>query len=103
MILNQKIVDLISQVPFVPIVTASEAGEPHLIVVGQVKEIRDQEILAFGIHKMAKTQENVKNNGLMQVVIASRQDGPQGYRLSGQACIEGNTVLFKAEKAEALI
>lgn len=39
----------------------------------------------------------------MQVVLASKADGPKGYRLTGTACIEGKEVLFKAEKAEALL
>jgi len=38
-----------------------------------------------------------------QVILASTADGPKGYRLSGEACIEDNKVLFKAEKADSLM
>jgi len=39
----------------------------------------------------------------MQVVIASTQDGPKGYCLTGKPSIDGQVVIFKAEKADALL
>lgn len=103
MVITDDIKTLIEKAPFVPIATVSDKGQPHLIVAGKVKEVRDDDVLAFGIYKMESTQQNVADNGLMQVVVASTADGPKGFRLSGRACIEGKEVLFKAEKAESLL
>ncbi|WP_242832384.1 hypothetical protein [Desulfosporosinus orientis] len=52
---------------------------------------------------MEITQQNIKANVQMQVIIATMQDGPKGYRLTGKACIEEKLVLFKTEKTEALL
>jgi hypothetical protein len=52
---------------------------------------------------MEVTQQNIKNNGKMQVLIATMEGGPKGFRLEGTASIVGKLVLFKAEKAEALL
>jgi len=103
MIINEKIKEVILKAPFVPITTVSSNGEPHMIVVGKVVEVRDGDILAFGIYKMAVTQQNIKDNGKMQVVIATTEGGPKGFRLEGKACIEEKLVLFKAEKVEELL
>jgi predicted pyridoxine 5'-phosphate oxidase superfamily flavin-nucleotide-binding protein len=103
MVLTEEIKDVISKAPFVPLVTVSAKGEPHLIVVGKVAEIRDGDVLAFGIYKMEITRQNIENNGKMQVLIATMEGGPKGFRLTGTASIEGKLVLFKAEKAEALL
>lgn len=103
MVITDTIKKMVEEAPFVPIVTVSAQGEPHLIVVGKVKEIRDDDVLAFGIYKMEKTQQNITATGKAQVAIVSKTDGPKGYRLLGSACIEEKEVLFKAEKAEALL
>ncbi|GAB6172230.1 pyridoxamine 5'-phosphate oxidase family protein [Paradesulfitobacterium aromaticivorans] len=103
MVITETIQQVIKEAPIVPIVTVSAQGEPHLIVVGQVKEIREDDVLAFGIYKMDKTQQNIQENGAMQVVIASKADGPKGYRLLGKASIKDKEVLFKAEAAEVLL
>lgn len=52
---------------------------------------------------MEVTQQNIKDNGKMQVIIATVEGGPKGFRLSGKACLEEKLVLFKAEKLEALL
>jgi hypothetical protein len=52
---------------------------------------------------MEITRQNIENNGKMQVLIATMEGGPKGFRLTGTASIEGKLVLFKAEKAEALL
>jgi hypothetical protein len=52
---------------------------------------------------MEVSQQNIKNNGKMQVLIATKEGGPKGFRLEGTASIEGKMVLFKAERAEALL
>lgn len=103
MVITNEIQELIPQAPIVPIVTVSSQGEPHLITVGQVKEVREGDTLIFGIYKMQKTQQNIQDTGTMQVLIATREGGAKGYRLTGKACIEGQQVLFKAENAEALL
>lgn len=103
MVITQEIKDVISKAPFIPITTVSVHGEPHMIVVGKVAEIREADILGFGIYKMEVTQQNIKDNGMMQVVIATMEGGPKGYRLTGKACIEEKLVLFKAEKVEVLL
>lgn len=103
MVISQEIKELIEQAPMVPITTVSASGEPHLIVVGKVKEVRGQDTLVFGVYKMEKTQQNIKANGLMQVIVAVRDGGPKGYRLTGNASVDDNLVLFIAEKSEKLL
>ncbi|WP_366921515.1 pyridoxamine 5'-phosphate oxidase family protein [Metallumcola ferriviriculae] len=103
MVITNDVKAVIEQAPFVPITTVSADGQPHLIVVGKVKEVRDDDILVFGIYKMETTQQNITDNGLMQVGIAATDDGPKGFRLSGKACVEGKEVLFKTEKVESLL
>lgn len=101
--LTSEIKEVLSKAPFIPLTTVSAQGEPHTIVVGKVAEIREDNILGFGIYKMEITQQNIKANGQMQVIIATTEDGPKGYRLTGKACIEDKLVLFKAEKIEVLL
>lgn len=103
MIITSAIKQMVKEAAFIPIVTVSTQGELHLIVVGKVKEIKDDDVLAFGIYKMERTQQNIKENGTMQVALVSTTDGPKGYRLVGKACVDGQDILFKVEKAEALI
>jgi len=103
MVITKEIKELIPLVETVSIVTVSNEGEPHLIVVGKVEEVRDGDVLVFGIYKMDMTQKNIRDNGKMQVAIATKDVGPKGYRLSGQASVEGKKVLFKVKKAELLL
>ena len=103
MVITEEIKEVISKSPFIPITTVSANGEPHMIVVGKVAEIRDGDILGFGIYKMVVTQQNIKDNGKMQVIIATMEGGPKGFMLEGKACIEEKLVLFKAEKVEELL
>ena len=103
MVITKEMKELILQAHTVSIVTVSHKGEPHLIIVGEVKEVRDDNTLVFGIYKMQATQQNIRDNGKMQVAIATKDGGPKGYRLSGQASIEEQQVLFKVEKVESLL
>lgn len=103
MVIVDDIKEIISKAPFIPITTVSTYGEPHMIVVGKVAEVRDGDILAFGIYKMTVTQQNIKDNAKMQVIISTTEGGPKGFRLEGKAFIEDKLVLFKAEKAEKLL
>ncbi|MEL7564248.1 MAG: pyridoxamine 5'-phosphate oxidase family protein [Dehalobacterium sp.] len=102
MIITDEIKDLVVKAPFIPLVTVSPQGEPHIIVVGK-GEIGEEDTLSFGIYKMEKTQQNIRANEKMQVVIATMEGGPKGFRLTGKACIKDKFVLFKAETAEPLL
>ena len=103
MVITKEIKELIPKAQTVSVVTVSNEGEPHLIVVGKVEEVRDEDTLVFGIYKMQVTQKNIRDNGKMQVAIATMDGGPKGYRLSGHASIEGKQVFFKVEEAELLL
>ncbi|MBV7272634.1 pyridoxamine 5'-phosphate oxidase family protein [Clostridium thailandense] len=102
MIITDEIKNVVTKSPFISITTMSPKGEPHMIVVGK-GEIVDEDMLSFGIYKMEKTQQNIKNNDIMQVVVATTEGGPKGFRLTGKACIRDSSVLFKADKAEPMI
>jgi hypothetical protein len=102
MVVNDEIKSLAKEAPFVPISTVSSQGEQHLIVVGEVKEINDDQ-LTFGIYKMETTQENLEATGDMQVILASTKDEPKGYRLIGKGEAQDDKVLFKIAKAESLL
>lgn len=99
-VLTQEIKDVISKSAFVPITTISKEGQPHLIVVGKVKEIRGDDTLVFGVYKMVKTRQNLAETGIMQVAAVAEK---KGYRLSGKGRAEGDEVLFKVEKADVLL
>src|SRR5680860_1894714 len=99
MVITKKIKEVISKAPFIPITTVSLNGEPHMIVVGKVVEVRDEDILAFGIYKMEVTQQNIKDNGKMQVVIAKMEGGRKGFRLEVKVFIAEKLVMYEAEEA----
>lgn len=98
--LTPEIKEVITQSPFIPIATVSKEGQPHLIVVGKVKEIRSDDTLVFGIYKMVKTRENLAETGIMQ---AAAVVGKKGYRFIGKAHAEEKEVILKVEKVEALL
>ena len=102
MIITDEVRTVFTKSPFISIATISPEGEPHMIVVGK-GEVMDGDVLSFGIYKMEKTQQNIKNNDTMQVVAATTEGGPKGFRLTGKASIKDSSVLFKAEKAEAML
>jgi len=99
-VLTPEVRKIITDSPYLALATISKAGQPHLIVVGKAKEIKDDNCLVFGVYKMNKTQENIAETGIMQVAAAA---GKAGYRLSGKACVKENEVIFLAEKIEALL
>jgi len=99
-VLTPEIKEVISQSAFIPVTTLSGAGQPHLIVVGKVKEIRDDNTLVLGVYKMVKTRQNLAETGVMQIAAVS---GKQGYRFSGQARAEGEEIFFTVEKIAALL
>ena len=103
MVITDEIKQLIPQAPIVPIVTVSSQGQPHLITVGKAKEVQENDTLVFGIHKMEQTQRNMHDTGIMQVIIATREGGSRGFRLSGSGRVEGKQVFFEAREASALL
>ncbi|HHW42401.1 pyridoxamine 5'-phosphate oxidase family protein [Desulfofundulus thermobenzoicus] len=99
-VLTPEIKKVIAESPFLALNTISKDGQPHLIVVGQAKDVREDDTLVFGVYKMVKTRQNLSETGLMQVAAVS---GKVGYRLTGKATARDDEVLFKVEKAEALL
>lgn len=99
-VLTSEIKEIIVQAPFIPIATLSGDKQPHLIVVGKVKEVRADNTLVFGVYKMVKTRQNLAETGIMQVAAVA---GKKGYRLSGKGRAEGDEVFFIVEKAEPLL
>lgn len=99
-VLTPEVKKIITESPFLALATISKSGQPHLIVIGKAKEIKDDNCLVFGVYKMNKTQENISETGIMQVAAAS---GKSGYRLTGKACIKKSDVIFLAEKVESLL
>lgn len=99
-VLTPEMKDVISGSAFIPVTTVSREGQPHLIVVGRVKEIPFDDTLVLGVYKMAKTRENLAETGIMQVAAVVEK---KGYRFTGKARVEDDKVFFTVEKAEALL
>jgi predicted pyridoxine 5'-phosphate oxidase superfamily flavin-nucleotide-binding protein len=99
-VITPEIKEVISQSAFIPVTTLSGDGQSHLIVVGKVKEIRDDNTLVLGVYKMVKTRQNLVETGVMQIAAVS---GKQGYRFSGRARAEGDEIIFTVEKLAALL
>lgn len=98
--LSPEMKDVLSASPFIALTSVSKAGEPHLIVVGKVKEIRDDSHLVFGVYKMDVTRENLSQNGYLQVVAVS---GKVGYRFTGQAAAQDSELLFSIYQVDTLL
>jgi len=60
MIITEEILALISKAPFVSIVTLSDKGEPHLIVVGGIKETREDDTWLLAFTKCRKLKRILK-------------------------------------------
>lgn len=99
-ILSEEIKKVITESPFVAVASISKEGVPHLIIVGKAKEIRDDNVLVFGVYKMNTTKSNISETGLLQVAVAS---GKAGYRFTGKACVKDAEILLAVEKAESLL
>lgn len=58
--------------------------------------------ITFGVWKMHKTRENIKDNHKFQVVAVA---GKQGYRLTGKAALNADetAINFTVEAAQALL
>lgn len=92
--------DVILASPFIALASVSEDGQPHLIVVGKVKEIKDDGHLVFGVYKMEVTRKNLSRTGILQVVAVS---GKIGYRFTGEATVQDSEVVFAAYRVDTLL
>ncbi|MDW7650723.1 MAG: pyridoxamine 5'-phosphate oxidase family protein [Bacillota bacterium] len=99
-VITSEMKEVIEKSAFIPIVSLSGDGKPHLIVVGKAKEIREDGILVFGVYKMEKTRENLGETGVMQAAVVLEK---KGYRFSGKGQVEGDKVLLHVESAELLL
>lgn len=100
LVLTPEIKKIVSESSYIALASVSKEGNPHLIVAGKVKEIRDENTFVFGIYKMDKTRQNISETGYLQVAAVS---GKAGYRFIGKACVEEKDILFSIENIEALL
>lgn len=54
--------DMLLASPFIALASVPGDGIPHLIVVGKVKEIKDDSHLVFGVYKMDVTRKKFISN-----------------------------------------
>jgi predicted pyridoxine 5'-phosphate oxidase superfamily flavin-nucleotide-binding protein len=99
-VLTPEIVKVIKESPYVALVSVSAERQPHLIVVGKVKEVREDNCIVFGVYKMEKTRKNISETGLLQAAVVS---GKAGYRFAGRACVVESEVILSIEKIELLL
>ncbi|SMC88237.1 pyridoxamine 5'-phosphate oxidase family protein [Sporomusa malonica] len=99
-VLTAEMKEVILSSPFIALASVSKKGEPHLIVVGKVKQISDDSHLVFGVYKMEKTKENLVETGCLQVVVVS---GKVGYRFSGKAVAQNDEVVFSIQEVATLL
>lgn len=89
--MNQEVKDLLQKMPFIPLVTHGKEG-PHMIVVGK-GFIIDDEIIAFFGWRQGKTSENIRNNGIIQIVVVS-EARDKGFRIRGKGHIEKDGEIY---------
>ncbi|MFZ5646081.1 MAG: pyridoxamine 5'-phosphate oxidase family protein [Bacillota bacterium] len=99
-VLTDEMKEVISQSAFIPVTTVSGDGQPHLIVVGRVREILPEDTLVLGVYKMARTRQNLAETAVMQLAAVV---GKKGFRFSGKGRAEDDKVFFKVEKADPLL
>ena len=102
MVITKEIKTVMEDSAFLTIITMSPGGSPHPIIVG--KGAVEGDSITAGVYAMKVTQENLTTNDCA-MVLGSKMDeaGPNGYRLTGTAKVEGDKFVFTATKAEALI
>lgn len=92
--------EVIAASPFIALTSVSEAGQPHLIVVGKVKEIKDDSHLVFGVYKMDITRKNLSQTDFLQAVAVS---GKVGYRFTGKAVVQEDELIFLVQQVDTLL
>jgi Pyridoxamine 5''-phosphate oxidase. len=99
-VLTPEMKEVLTQSPFIALTSVSKAGQPHLIVVGKVKEIVVDHVLVFGVYQMNKTRQNLAETGLLQVAAVS---GKSGYRFSGSASFSETEIRCSVTEVEPLL
>lgn len=99
-VLSPEVKEVVLASPFLALVSVSGQGEPHLIVVGKVKQITNEGQLVFGVYKMEKTQQNLLETGCLQAVAVA---GQQGYRFTGKAIVQNGELIFTIQTTTALL
>lgn len=107
--LDEKCREIIEKTEWIAITTASEL-EPHTVAAWGYRlrkiGIRDCEIILLPAGRYFQTEENLKRNPRIQLLIASsevqRADGKkgQGYRISGRGEIQAEGAMADLVKAE---
>lgn len=92
--------DVILASQYIALASVSESGQPHLIVVGKVKAIKDDSHLVFGVYKMEITRKNLSQTSFLQVVAVS---GKVGYRFTGKAIVHDSEVVFAIHQVDMLL
>lgn len=126
--LDEKCQEVIEKTEWIAITTASESG-PHTVAAWGYRlrklGIQNREIILLPAGKYFQTEENLKKDSRIQLLVASsgvqRADGKQGqgFRISGKGEIQTTgpmadlvkaefswargALVVKVEKAEALI
>ncbi len=92
--------DVIAASPFIALTSIAEDGEPHLVVVGKAKEIKDDSHVVFGVYKMDVTRRNLAQTDYLQAVAVA---GKVGYRFTGKAVAQGDELVFSIQQADPLL
>jgi predicted pyridoxine 5'-phosphate oxidase superfamily flavin-nucleotide-binding protein len=88
MIISEEAKSVIEKSAFVVLVTVKPDGTPHPIVAG--KGAVEGDSVVFGVHGMVQTRKNIAANGAAQVLAATLDGGPKGFRLTGTARLREN-------------
>jgi predicted pyridoxine 5'-phosphate oxidase superfamily flavin-nucleotide-binding protein len=83
MIINEEVKTVIEKSGFLVLVTVNPDGKPHPIAAG--KGMVEGDTVIFGVYKMEQTRKNIKTNNSAQVLGATLEGGPKGFRLTGTA------------------
>lgn len=99
--IQENVKNVIEESAFIVIDTLGEDKLPHPIIVGK-GEVGD-ETVSFGIYKMEVTQKNLLHGSKAWILAATMNGAPKGYRLMGDAKVEGKSLVFTPQKVEELI
>lgn len=89
--ISNEVKELFQEMPFYPLVTIGKDG-PHLIVLGKGFVV-DHETLAFFGWRQSTTSQNIKDNGMMQIVVIAKEKN-KGFRIEGKGKIEHDGEIF---------
>jgi predicted pyridoxine 5'-phosphate oxidase superfamily flavin-nucleotide-binding protein len=83
MVISEEVKNVIEKSAFLVLVTVNADGTPHPIVAG--KGTVEGDSVVFGVYKMEQTRKNIGTNSAAQVLGATLEGGPKGFRLTGTA------------------